>query len=441
MSAVDPSIYEEIIIESADGSKTVDIAAGVVMIDYYEDIISPTITVKIQVVNDGGTIKGPDGKLQTVYNGLPLRGGERVKLKVLGNNDNNPGLDFATDTEKYLFVSSITNVYSKTESESFTLNLVSREAITNETTRVGRKFSTGSKISESVKTIVKDKKYLSTNKKITCDETQNKYGFIGNMRKPFTVLTWLASKGVPAKTKKSSGTAGYFFYETKSGYNFKSIDSMISGKPFKMTYEFTEVIQKGEGNDYKIIDYSTNQNQDLLGNLQRGTYCSQRIFFNPYTFEYTDPAKGLFKLSDYKTNTENLGKDIKLPKINPKDTRTLGDIPSRNVTAILDVGTMEQDASTDSKNADPGKTQSQAMMRYNTLFTQMISMTVPSNTELEAGTIIKCIFPRISKEEKKDTDPEQSGLYMIKELCHHFDPTGSYTSLTLISDTFGSRPS
>jgi len=69
----------------------------------------------------------------------------------------------------------------------------------------------------------------------------------------------------------------------------------------------------------------------------------------------------------------------------------------------------------------------------------MISMTIPSNTELEAGTIIQCIFPRITREEKKDTDPEQSGLYMIKELCHHYDPSGSYTSLTLISDTFGSR--
>ena len=438
MSATEPSLYEEIIIESADGSKTVDISAGVVMIDYYEDIMSPTITLKMHVVNDGGTIKGPDGQLQTVYNGLPLRGGERVTLKIVGNTDTNPGLDFANDKENYLYVSSITNVLSKTESEVFTLNLVSRGAITNETTRVGRKFSTGSKISESVKKIIKDKKYLNTKKSITCDETQNKYGFIGNMRKPFTVLTWLASKGVPATTKKSSGTAGYFFYETKSGYKFKSIDSMIAGKPYRQKYEFTEVIQKGPGTDYKIIDYNTNQNQDLLGNLQRGTYCSQRIFFNPYTFEYTDPAKGLFKLADYRTNTENLGKDIVLPKISPRDPRTLGDIPSRNVTAILDVGTMEQNAST-ADNANPGKTQSQAMMRYNTLFTQMISMTIPSNTQLEAGMIIKCVFPRITKEKEKDTDPEQSGLYMIKELCHHFDPTGSFTSLTLISDTFGSR--
>jgi len=75
------------------------------------------------------------------------------------------------------------------------------------------------------------------------------------------------------------------------------------------------------------------------------------------------------------------------------------------------------------------------------LFTQLISMTIPSNTNLEAGNIIECSFPRITKGDKKDDDPEQSGLYMIKELCHHYDPNGSYTSLKLISDTFGSKPS
>ncbi len=28
---------------------------------------------------------------------------------------------------------------------------------------------------------------------------------------------------------------------------------------------------------------------------------------------------------------------------------------------------------------------------------------------------------------------------MIKELCHYFDSTGSYTSLTLLRDTFGPK--
>jgi len=71
------------------------------------------------------------------------------------------------------------------------------------------------------------------------------------------------------------------------------------------------------------------------------------------------------------------------------------------------------------------------------LFTQVLTMTVPSITNLRAGDIIECQFPKTTTSKKKEFDPEQSGLYMIKALCHHFDSTGSYTSLKLIRDTFG----
>ena len=30
-----------------------------------------------------------------------------------------------------------------------------------------------------------------------------------------------------------------------------------------------------------------------------------------------------------------------------------------------------------------------------------------------------------------------SGSYIIKELCHHFEPNSSYTSLKLVRDNFG----
>ena len=72
MEALKRSIYEEIIIESTDGSKTIDIAPGTVMIDYYEDIFSPTLTAKLQVTSEGNTVEGDDGELQSIYNGLPL---------------------------------------------------------------------------------------------------------------------------------------------------------------------------------------------------------------------------------------------------------------------------------------------------------------------------------------------------------------------------------
>ena len=36
-------------------------------------------------------------------------------------------------------------------------------------------------------------------------------------------------------------------------------------------------------------------------------------------------------------------------------------------------------------------------------------------------------------------DEEQSGLYMIAAVCHHFDPLGSFTQLNIIKDTFGPK--
>tara|TARA_E500000331_G_scaffold256341_1_gene247007 strand:+ start:3201 stop:4487 length:1287 start_codon:yes stop_codon:yes gene_type:complete len=428
MSAVDPSLYEEIIIESSSG-RTVDITQGVVMIDYYEDLFSPTITAKLQVVNMGYTITGADGELQTIYNGLPLRGGEKVILKIKPNSTSNIKLDFQ------FFVSSISNVIVKNKTESFTLNVISPTAISNETSRVGKKYPSSTKISDSVKDIFDN--YLTSEKNIVCDLTQNVYGFIGNMRKPFTVLFWLASKSVPESSEAGS-TAGYLFYETKSKFSFRSIDSLIDSSPIAV-YHYNEVIQSGTGQDFKILKYNTSLNEDVLGKLQRGAYSSYRIFFDPLTLEYTDPTKGAFGLEDYasknpkKGKSSTLGKDVVLPA-------NLGESPSRYITAVLDRGTMEQNASK-KENADPFVTQSQSMMRYNSLFSQTVRMTIPLNSNLEAGNLIECNFP-LSDDNQKDVnkqDKEQSGLYMIKELCHHFDTMGSYTSLTLIKDTFGSK--
>jgi hypothetical protein len=435
------SIYEELILESNDQRRTVDIRSGTVSIDYYEDIFSPTITAKIRVVNTGDSIQSsdnegnpdPDGDFQSIYNGLPLRGGERVSIKISGNSETNPGLDFATKENDYLYVSSITDVVSQSQKESFILNLVSREAITNETSRIPKKYPTSSTIDTSVRDILKN--YLKTEKIGTIDRSQNKYGFIGNLRKPFTILVWLASKAVP--NISGDATAGFVFYQTKDGFQFRSIDNLITQDP-KATYVYTDVNQSGieRNNDFEILNYSTNRNQNLLEKLRLGTYSSTRMFFNPLDFTFTPQEQGVFKIGDYVNKAKNLGKKLELPKIQNAANQNLGDIPTRILTQILDIGTLDKDVST-AENSDPFEYQSQAIMRYNVLFTQTLDMTVPSNTNLRAGDIIECALPKITNSQGKEFDDEQSGLYMIKELCHHFDTDASYTSMKLIRDTFG----
>ena len=439
MSASKSSSYEILILESNDQQRTVDIRNGTVSVDYYEDIFSPTITAKIKVANTGTSIApkdNPDGPKQSIYHGLPLRGGERLRMKILDRGEGKLGLDFATDPSKYLFVSSITDVISETQRESFTLNLVSREAITNETTRVIKKYNTGSTIDNSVKSILKD--ILKTDKfsDQSIEKAQNKYGFVGNLRKPFSVLVWLASKSVPVST--GDATAGFVFYQTQDGFNFKSIDKLSSQEP-RATYIESQV-NRGDterNNDFIISDYYTDKNQSLIEKLRLGTYCSQRMFFNPLDFSFTNPSEGKFQFESYSKKIKNVGgKKLELPLITDDSNKQLGEIPTRILSAVVDIGTMEKDVSTD-ENADPGKYQAQAIMRYNVLFTQTISMTVPCNTNLRAGDTINCLFPKISKDSGDEFDLDQSGLYMIKELCHHFEPERSFTSMLLIRDTFG----
>jgi len=441
--SVKPSIYEKFIIESADGEKTVDISRGVIAFFYYENLFSPYLTARIIVTNTGSTIKGKDGKLQSLYNGLPVRGGERLQIKIAGNSPTNKGLDFADKPSKYFYVSAVVNVMEDGERESFVLNLVSREAITNETVRVGKKFTTEEPISASVREILEDQKYLSTDKINIIEDTQNNYGFIGNMKKPFTILTWLASKSVPANVAGQSSSAGYFFFETKEGFHFKSIDSLIASAPFKQEYTYSPnvVNQQDADVDFKILKYSTNRNQDLINNLERGSYCTYRMYYNPLDSTFTSPQQGLFKLSDYVERVENLGSDfqINLPPVDKKG-KSLGDIPSRFMTGVLDYGTIERkDKNSLKKNADPMEYQSQAMMRYNILHTVELIMTIPLNSLLSAGDLITCKFGKVSTSKDKTIDDEQSGLYMIKEVVHYFESKGSYSKLKLVRDTFGKK--
>ena len=444
MAAIDKSIYEKFLIESADGTKTADISEGVIAFTYFENIFSPYLTARVIVANTSGAIEGDDGNLQSIYNGLPLRGGERVLIKIAGNSKTNEGLDFSQSPDQYFYVASVTNVLLNEGTESFTLNLVSREAITNETTRVGKKFPTSQKISGSVEDILKN--YLKVDKIGDIEETQNTYGFIGNMKKPFTIITWLASKSVSGSAKPGEdSSAGYVFFETQSGFNFVSIDKIMESKPYKVDFVFSPgIISTDDPNrDFKILTYATNRNQDLIGKLERGAYSSQRYYINPVSFI---PTISVFKSDDYQGKANNLGdKEVALPKIDDKSEKTLGDLPSRIFVGMLDVGTLEQDASDEGwndpvkRNADPQRIHSQSMMRYNQIFTQVVDIQIPLNTNLTAGSVIRCEFPQLSKAKRKQPDPEISGLYMIKELAHYFDAKGSYTKLKIVRDTFGRK--
>ena len=273
-----PSKYQKLTLYNNSNTKSVDIRSGTVSIDYYESILSPSITAKIRVINTGNTMADDkSNEYSAIYNGLPLRGGELLEMDVLdfGNNKSGIKLD--------LTVSSVTQVLSEDDKESFLLNLTSGAAITNELNRVYKKY-TGT-IDNSVDNILTN--ILGVNRsKSNIESTQNKYTFLGNLKKPFRVLTWLASKAVPVGA--NSATAGFFFFETQDGHNFLSVDSLLKQSPIQK-YVFTNISESSEtfeptpdlpSLDFKILSYSVEKNQDLVKKLRFGAYSSDRYFFD-----------------------------------------------------------------------------------------------------------------------------------------------------------------
>ena len=137
------SAYTVINIESNDKKNVIDIRSGVVAFAYYEDIFSPTVTAKLVVTTSGDVVNGTG-----LYNGLPVRGGERVQLKV--KSPLGKGITW-DDTSDYLHVANVTDVIASNQKERFALHLVSREAIRNETSRVYKRYEGSARISENVR--------------------------------------------------------------------------------------------------------------------------------------------------------------------------------------------------------------------------------------------------------------------------------------------------
>ena len=80
---------------------------------------------------------------------------------------------------------------------------------------------------------------------------------------------------------------------------------------------------------------------------------------------------------------------------------------------------------------------SQAITRYNQVFSISVDVMIEGDYSLKAGDTIYCEFPDISSE--KTVSKESSGLYLIASLCHKFTSSKATTSLNLIRDSFGKK--
>ena len=445
------NIREFVLSQAKDEGKSIDIADILSDVKYYEDVLSNSISLTVIIAETGGSDVNSMGNTG-ILDGLPVRGGEPCNIVI----EDHEGNVLKFKDENKLYVNRVRNVIAGTQKDVYAIDFTSRELLANEQCRVVKRYE--GKISDNVKDILtkatsKDAG-IKTEKEVNVDETSIRYNFIGNDRKPFYVCTWLASKSIPATAGKIGGAAGYLFYETHDGFNFRSID-VLFGQEAKGNYIFSNTADNPESGEYKgkILSYDIDRDIDLHSNLSAGAYANRTLFFDFYAMNYkvrkfsVDEAGG--------SNENEGGSKGKIVTAGADEIDSVADefrLPvSRLMNRVLDVGTLPAGKNIDEQlkawkddpeqsTYDATQTMVQSVMRYNQMFSIKINIMIAGDFSLRAGDLIYCEFPQLTTDPNTTINKKSGGLYMISSLCHNLTPRETYTSLTLVRDTFGRKP-
>ena len=250
----------------------------------------------------------------------------------------------------------------------------------------------------------------------------------------------MQSKAIPVGA--TSRSAGFFFWQTRKGFNFKSVDGLIKAgvenkdKIPRFAYSETYDSSKEDPfpNSTKILSFTVLDDNNVLDDLNSGVQSTYRIFFNPVSFEFTEPQNSMFKERPAST----LGEAYEPPKIADPENIPGVYMASRIISEVYDVGTLEVGVSTQI-NYNQVDSTAQAITRYGMLFNTSVKINLPAMTNLCAGDAIMLYFPKTTDAEPEIND-RMSGIYIIKELTHVFLPQNSFTSLRVVKDTHGLYP-
>lgn len=450
-----------------DGREPVEMKPMVQAINYVESVLMPFVSATASVIDSAGFLQD-----------LPIQGTEKVVFSVLTNQSEE-------QYEYTMRVWTITNRFAQQNKQAYTLGLVSEEALLNEYTRINQPLK-GNPESIISRLLQKD---LRTAKDIFSEPSLFEVNYLPTRERPFNIIDKLASKAMSpqakfnnSKTKKDpnktedankssakslKGSGGFFFWESKRGYNFFAVDSLCADEDSELKSKKLDakswgpyverVANQSDGADdrFGIFSSTFTSDADIMNSLRDGKFGTRLVLFNHSTGQYEEYD---YSMSDSYDNMAHLGGQDALAKV-PASQIDLSKFPSRLMSVFLDHETWYNDpAPASPEPQDGGKDPTkfadwqkyyaaQSVARFKLLRNQQCTIVIPGNPEICAGDKIdiRLINKKPTSElNKESVDNESSGLYLVKELTQTYDTlegtNGRYTTtLRLMRDSFGMK--
>jgi hypothetical protein len=239
---------------------------------------------------------------------------------------------------------------------------------------------------------------------------------------------------------KENESASFLFYETKSGYNFRSLESLYA-KEAVHDYKFFQANIKSDdkiGKDYsRIRDYSILGSSDLLLGTRRGLFGSNLLVHDSYnkeairyTFNYFDNFQEKEHIGYY---DEEKSRPIFSQVQVDNDGNRISDFPNSRThfhsTAIKNTatGTSASHEVNGNYSFSGSKINEWYLERQSKFmglsFGNIIELDIAGMTGIEAGDTVNIELPITGTRNTQGDmiDTIRSGKFLIKELRHDFN--------------------
>ena len=407
--------------------------------EYFESIEAPFLRCDFTI-------------LDAVDFNLKIQGGEKINVNITTGS--------ALKDEKLKITMQVYKIGSIVKSERgqmYVLYTVSPEMYNNEQFKVFSAFGPGSKMDKDNIPLEICKKYLKADKKVNEDNFENhsKYTFISPSWKPVDTIMFLSDKITRlANSRGSDKQSGYLFWENVHGFNFKSIDSIAEGGATKnvYTYSYTQKGTEPANKAYTIENIQYPDKANHLKSMRMGIYKSAAIgitlpapkdAFAPNSNSTENQPGGTLNKAQVMTYEKLFSKATTVEKVPPFETPEFlsESEPTRIKYRVLPGMKNQAKGDKSGKNGtdsdrDYMAVAEYASARYTLLKTIQLSIEVPGNVGLVAGSLIKLVIPGSrQKGANVKQDRKFSGLYVIAGLKHIYKRDGMTTSLELVRDS------
>jgi hypothetical protein len=365
-----------------------------------------------------------------------LYGSEILTFNVESTHRNQSNADFSVR----LMLHTIGDKIRQERTTFYNLEFASPDAFTNEFTRVNRVYKKR-RISDIVSSILNED--LQTSEENVIEATSEPVTILSPNWRPFDACAWMCKH---AKKSKDRGVGYMFFSNSRDGYVFRSVDSMLKDsvkQPQVQTFYYQPKNLKGGGGDSDQMNIEAIKFPKVtrfMEQMRIGSFAGTALGIDLCDLRKTTvsryTAREYWNKMDHAENFEFIG--LSGSRIEEKYTRQyLIGLPTYLYT---DQQAMNGGVAS---LADTLDNQLYATLRYQSMKHVMCTIVIPGNTTVHAGDCVKIVVPVMDASGKTMPvkDPIYTGKYLVAAVKHIWSPKKLTTELTLCRDSIYENPS